>query len=184
MIGCQTYANPPCHARTIGNQGKEASGMNPTTRERTGEISWIHHLWGTGTPVHQPDWLNQWLVVYWERCSKKSGKPTYIWHDLHFLHWTPRNLVCKVYLYCLHMHRIWWSCEGLMSISQQIHWINWSIYCWDYVQLVATKSNVLLYLLCMSLQLRSDCSAWWLSGWVNDCPTVLYIGLNSCLCRH
>ena len=22
---------------------------------------------------------------------------------------------------------------------------NWSIYCWDYVQLVATESNVLLY---------------------------------------
>ena len=39
MIGCQTYAKLPCHASTIENQGKEASGMNPTTRERTGKIS-------------------------------------------------------------------------------------------------------------------------------------------------
>ena len=30
---------------------------------------------------------------------------------------------------------------------------NWSIYCLDYVQLVTTESNVLLYLLPMSMQL-------------------------------
>ena len=57
---------------------------------------------------------------------------------------------------------------------------NWSIYCWDYVQLVSTKSNVLLYLLPMSV---------WLSKCVTVHPhpnatvshTVLYGGLNSCL---
>ena len=34
-----------------------------------------------------------------------------------------RGRVCKVYLYRLHTHRIQWSCEGLTSIPQQIHWI-------------------------------------------------------------
>ena len=46
---------------------------------------------------------------------------------------------------------------------------NWSIYCWDYVQLVATKSNVLLYLLPISMQLLCClsgkctlyCTVWW-----------------------
>ena len=49
---------------------------------------------------------------------------------------------------------------------------NWSIYCWDYVQLVATKSNVLLYLLPMSVQL----CCWRVSLWKNepDLNAVLY----------
>ena len=56
---------------------------------------------------------------------------------------------------------------------------NWSIYWWDFVQLVSTRSNVLLYLSLVSVRLSACCR----NHWVNDCHTVLYGALNGCSCR-
>ena len=63
----------------------------------------------------------------------------------------------------------------------------WSIYCWDFVQLVTTESNVLLYLsptcvwlLCFLQESLCECSGQ--LHW-KDSRTTLYGGLNSCSCR-
>ena len=52
---------------------------------------------------------------------------------------------------------------------------NWSIYCWDYVQLVTTESNVLLYLLPTSVQLCCWQADAWMFEWVVLYCAVLYI---------
>ena len=62
---------------------------------------------------------------------------------------------------------------------------NWSIYCWDYVQLVATDANVLL------LKSGDSETSNWDGCWFNweqvtesEPRTVLYSALNSYSCRR
>ena len=76
-------------------------------------------------------------------------------------------------------HRIRWSCEGLMSIPQQIHWIRLK-------HLLLTLYNSSLpNLMCHSTcrLCPCNCSAYCRNHWVNDRHTVLYGALSSCSCR-
>ena len=90
------------------------------------------------------------------------------------------RFICTIF----HTRSIWWSLRVLRLFHNKYTGYNWSIYCWDYVQLVTTKSNVLLYLLSTSMQLccqwarvSADCS-WW-----TDSSYCTLWCLNSCSCR-
>ena len=106
-------------------------------------------------------WCEKRAVTCECEASCLTRTPSFCCHD--FQNFLPgassKRYVCKVYLYRLHMRRTRWSCEGLTSIPQPIHWIQLKHL---FLRLCTT------YHCCQWASVSAHCS--WSTDWAKAVP--------------